>query len=114
MQKYNEYAEMVCNDEMTIPDAACKLHTTSGKFRNWMKENGYLDSNGNKITEELYTSNPCGICGEYFCEWLQKEEPVPGWVAEPVVRVYSDKEVNSFAIRSCPKFRKMEKGRRKR
>lgn len=48
----------------------------------------------------------CCECDNYKCSWIQKFEPVPGWIAiESPIN-------NSYTVRECPEF--MENKRRKK
>ncbi len=53
----------------------------------------------------------CGICGEYFCSWIDKLIPVKGWTAIPSKLrnsngIYDD----SYIVTKCPLFKKMRPG----
>lgn len=49
---------------------------------------------------------PCETCKNFAfgCEWSERFEPVPDWVAIPTIISNKDHPVSSYHIISCPKF----------
>ena len=49
---------------------------------------------------------PCTTCKNCVqgCEWSERYEPVPGWVAEPTIIGKLSYNISSYRIISCPKY----------
>ena len=48
----------------------------------------------------------CTTCKNfaYGCEWSERFEPVPNWVAEPTIIGKHSSAIKSYRIISCPKY----------
>lgn len=113
MEHFHELAEKVERGELKKSEASAALGITAAYFGQMMQKHGYRWRKMKKRPECEFkgggvgTGNPCAICGEYFCEWMQQGKPVPGWDAKKIQRNNNGQMVDSYAIKSCPKFKAM-------
>ena len=51
-------------------------------------------------------AQPCTTCKNFAggCEWSERFEPVPNWVAEPTTIGRYSYNIKSYKIISCPKY----------
>lgn len=50
----------------------------------------------------------CGVCGNYFCTWIQHLQPVEGWDADEVPTN------NSYLVRTCPLYQENPRRRKEK
>lgn len=113
MEHFHALAEKVERGELKKSEASAALGITAAYFGQMMQKHGYRWRKMKKRPPCEFkgggvgTGNPCAICGEYFCEWMQQGKPVPGWDAKKIERNNNGQMVDSYAIKSCPKFKAM-------